>query len=44
MNDEIYDNREILKLKQFEATHRSRTTNQTERIQRISFLIEELIK
>ena len=44
MEDEIYDNEDRLKLKIFEKNHRSRTTNQVERIQRVSLLIEELIK
>lgn len=42
MENQIYDNDEMRKLKTFEKNHTARTTNQVERLQRVNLLLEEL--
>lgn len=44
MEDQFYEDSDIVKFRAFEKNHTSRTTNQAERLQRVNLLLEELTK
>lgn len=43
MNNDIYNKDDVVRLRIFEKNHTSRTTNQKERLNRVTLLLEELI-